>query len=388
MNYIFITPNFPENFKRFVMKLSEEGINVLGIGDASYEELDKEMASKLGEYYKVDNMEDYNQVFKACAFLSFKHGKIDRLESHNEHWLRQDSRLREDFNIDGAKVNQTNDLQSKIYMKKVFDEIGLPTIKGVVANSFDEASGFANQVGYPVVVKPNVGVGAADTFIIRDERELGAYYSIDKNYDVLIEEYIDGHLETYDGLVDKNGEIVLRSSFLVYEGIVEAVLHSSDVKFYVQSGIFEDLKEMGSKIVDAFNLEERFFHIEFFRKKDGTLLPLEINCRAPGGPVLDLMSIAFDFDIYELYAKIVAGEKIKKLEDAPYYCGYVGLQRGDSISHKHDRNEIMLQFADVVVDYRENPDVFEKAMGKYYYILKSNDLSRIKEAVDFISERS
>ncbi len=44
-------------------------------------------------------MEDYEQVYKAVAFFAFKYGKIDRIESHNEHWLALDAKLRQDFNV-------------------------------------------------------------------------------------------------------------------------------------------------------------------------------------------------------------------------------------------------------------------------------------------------
>jgi len=67
------------------VRLKDMGINVLGIADAPYEELNDELKGALTEYYKVDNMEDYDQVLKAVGFFTHKYGKIDRVESHNEH---------------------------------------------------------------------------------------------------------------------------------------------------------------------------------------------------------------------------------------------------------------------------------------------------------------
>ena len=85
MNYIFISPDFPSNFKQFSIRLNEEGVNVLGIGSQDYDNLEYDLKLSLKEYYKVDNMENYDEVLRAVAFLTFKYGKIHRIESHNEY---------------------------------------------------------------------------------------------------------------------------------------------------------------------------------------------------------------------------------------------------------------------------------------------------------------
>ena len=99
MNFVFISPNFPHTYWNFTDRLHRNGVNVLGIGDAPYDSLDQHLKDSLTEYYKVENLGDYEQVFKAVAFFSFKYGKIDWIESMNEFWLEQDARLRTDFNI-------------------------------------------------------------------------------------------------------------------------------------------------------------------------------------------------------------------------------------------------------------------------------------------------
>ena len=83
-NFIFISPGFPGNYENFCLALRADGVNVLGIGDTPYDALSPRLQSALTEYYKVDNMEDYDAMFRAVAYLSFRHGKIDWLESNNE----------------------------------------------------------------------------------------------------------------------------------------------------------------------------------------------------------------------------------------------------------------------------------------------------------------
>ena len=98
-NFIFISPNFPTNYWKFCAELKKNGMNVLGIGDCPYDQLMPELRGSLNEYYKVSSLENYDEVFRAVAFLTYKHGRIDWLESNNEYWLERDAMLRTAFNI-------------------------------------------------------------------------------------------------------------------------------------------------------------------------------------------------------------------------------------------------------------------------------------------------
>ena len=108
-NFIFISPNFPTNYWQFCRELKNNGLNVLGIGDQPYEELKPELKASLNEYYKVNSLENYDEVYRAVAFFTFKYGRIDWLESNNEYWLERDAALRTDFHITSGF--QTSDIR-------------------------------------------------------------------------------------------------------------------------------------------------------------------------------------------------------------------------------------------------------------------------------------
>ena len=78
-NLVFISPNFPTNYWMFCRELKNNGMNVLGIGEQPYDELKPELKESLNEYYKVGSLENYDEVFKAVAFFTYKYGKIDWL---------------------------------------------------------------------------------------------------------------------------------------------------------------------------------------------------------------------------------------------------------------------------------------------------------------------
>ena len=47
MNFVFISPHFPKSYWNFCDRLKRNGVNVLGIGDAPYEEIPAELTRTL-----------------------------------------------------------------------------------------------------------------------------------------------------------------------------------------------------------------------------------------------------------------------------------------------------------------------------------------------------
>ncbi|MBP5447261.1 MAG: hypothetical protein J6X95_04075, partial [Treponema sp.] len=119
MNFIFVSPHFPRTYWNFCDRLKKNGANVLAIGDSPYNCLEQQLKDCLTEYYFVDNMEDYNKMYRAVAFFAFKYGRIDWIESNNEYWLETDARLRTDFNIKtGIGIQNIAGWKNKFDMKK------------------------------------------------------------------------------------------------------------------------------------------------------------------------------------------------------------------------------------------------------------------------------
>ena len=77
MNYLVISPYYPQNFQQFTVELANKGITVLGIGQEPYEQLDQPLKEALTEYFRVDNLENLDEVKRAVAFLFYKHGPMN-----------------------------------------------------------------------------------------------------------------------------------------------------------------------------------------------------------------------------------------------------------------------------------------------------------------------
>ena len=150
MNFIVISPYYPQNFQQFTVELANKGITVLGIGQEPYDQLDQPLKDSLTEYFRVENLENLDEVKRAVAFLFYKHGPIDRIESHNEYWLELDAELREQFNVFGAKPNDLKKTKFKSEMKKLFKKAGVPVVPGQIVNTEAGADLAVKKLGLPL----------------------------------------------------------------------------------------------------------------------------------------------------------------------------------------------------------------------------------------------
>ena len=109
MNFVFVSPHFPKTYWNFCERLHRNGVNVLGIGDAPFDEIPWQLKHCLTEYYRVNDLGNYDEMLRAVAYFTFHYGKIDWLESNNEYWLEMDAQMRTDFNITTGAQNEEQD---------------------------------------------------------------------------------------------------------------------------------------------------------------------------------------------------------------------------------------------------------------------------------------
>jgi hypothetical protein len=384
MNIILISPNFPPNYYHFAVALRRNGANVLGIGDAAYQTLLPPLQDALTEYFRLDALHDYDWLLRACAYFTYHYGKIQRLESHNEYWLENDARLRTDFNIPGLKLPDVQRVKRKSRMKEVFEQAGMEMAQGAVVHSKEEAQLLIDEVGYPLIAKPDVGVGAAGTYKIEDEADLDAFFAQKPLVDYLLEDFITGQLYSFDGLADRHGRLVFYTAHVYEPGIMEVVNEDRDVYACSLREIPPGLKEAGTRAVRAFDVRERFFHIEFFRAADGRWLAVEMNIRPPGGLMMDVFNYANDIDLYQQWANLVVFDTFTTEYSWPYHCAFVG--RKYHHRHRHTKTEIKEVWGPLLVHQQPVDRVFARAMGDYAYILRSPDLEEVQTAIDFILE--
>jgi biotin carboxylase len=385
INFVHFSPHFPPNFKHFSRALKAEGVCVLGLGDAAWEQLDPLLQNSLTDYYRVDDMHNYPQLIKAMGYFTHMYGKIDGLDSHNEYWLETEARLRTDFNITGIKTADIDMIRKKSAMKNRFREAGLKVVEGEHVTDFIKAKKFTQLNGYPAIVKPDSGVGAADTYKINNETELHYFFDKKPSVPYFIEQFIDGTIQSFDGLVDLEGNLLFHTVNVNNDGVMEVVNNDIHTFYYSLKTIPDDIFEAGQKALKAFNLKGRFFHIEFFRKhQTDELIALEVNMRPPGGYTMDMYNFASDADLYQVWAGMIAKRLSHFNYSRKYHTAYVS--RKNHYSYQHSHQQILATFPDEVVLHAELPEIMARAMGNHGYLIRHESLDRLMEIQHFIHE--
>ncbi len=387
MNFIFISPQFPTNYWRFCRELKNNGVTVLGIGDSAYDSLSYSLKDALNEYYRVDSMEDYDQMMRAVAYFTFKYGKIDWLESNNEYWLRQDARLRTDFHITtGCSLKQMTELQSKSKMKEYYRKAGIPVVPCCTVENREDCAAFMSGFDFPFIVKPDQGVGANHTWKINSPEEF-EYFFRNKPEDILfiLEPWVDGTICSYDAVVNSKGTALFESGNVTPVDIMSCVNNRDDVYYYIEKQLPDDIREAGRRCTQAFGLLSRFIHLEFFRlNKDtpglgrkGDLAGLEVNLRPSGGFTPDMLNFANSTDVYKIWADMIAFDRrTLDVRKDVYYSIYIGRRDNHVYTHSHD--EVLSRYRANITMSDRMPDVLAVGMGNQMYIAKFEE----KEQMD------
>ena len=379
-NIIFISPNFPTNYWKFCRELKNDGMNVLGIGDCPYDDLAWELKDSLNEYYKVSSLENYDEVYRAVAFFIFKYGRIDWLESNNEYWLERDAALRTAFHITtGFQTSDMPRIKYKSKMKQYYQAAGIPTARYHLVTGLEDCKAFIAEVGYPVIVKPDNGVGASHTYKLKNDDELAAFIRELEEEQVppeayIMEEFVTAVVNSYDAIIDADGNPVFETGNVTPDSIMDIVNNNDNSCYYILKELPEDTRAAGRAAVKSFGVKSRFVHFEFFRLtadmesmgKAGDVVALEVNMRPCGGFTPDMINFAHSTNVYKIWADIVAFGKTEVPQGEHQYCVFAGRRDGKDFVYSNE--EISEKYAANIRMQDRMPDALAAAMANYMFI--------------------
>ena len=374
-NVIFISPNFPTNYWQFCRELKNNGLNVLGIGDAHYDGLSGELRDSLNEYYRVDSLENYDEVYCAVAYFIFRYGRVDWLESNNEYWLERDAQLRTDFHItSGFQVDDVPRIKYKSKMKEFYERAGIPAARCHLVDGEEGCLAFIKEVGWPVVVKPDNGVGASDTHRLDGEADLRRFLENRRNVTYIMEEFVHAEVNSYDAIIDSKGEPIFETGNVTPMSIMDIVNNEDNSIYYIVKDLPADTRKAGRATVKSFGVKSRFVHFEFFRLtrdqkgmgKKGDVVALEVNMRPCGGFSPDMMNYANSTNVYKIWADMIAFDRSTLETGEHAFCAYAGRRDGKNFALDHET--VLEKYGGHMKMVGRIPDVLAGAMGNQMYM--------------------
>lgn len=397
MHVILVAPHFPANQRQFARALKSVGAYVTGIGEAAPQHLDSELRSWLGAYEQVPSVCDDDAMLHAVRKIQSR-GWVDRLETTVEAHILTAARVRERTGIPGLTVQQAIWCRDKPTMKDFLRDKGISTAQSGAASTLAEAQAFAKKVGYPIVLKPRAGAGAADTAKVANDQELtatAAEMRLDRGGSVAVEEFIDGHEGFYDTLTIDG---VVQHDFVshYYPNVLEA-MRSRDVAPYiittnrVDAPGYAELKKMGQAVVTAMNLGTTATHMEWFFGSKGLKFS-EIGARPPGVCTWDLYCAANGFDLYREWAAAIAHGRTLEKPSRQFAAGMVALRpdRDGHIVGYENAEMLQRQLGQWVIDAYLPPvgtrtqSVEAGYMANAWVRLRHPDYDTLREMLDYV----
>ena len=259
-------------------------------------------------------------------------------------------------------------------MKPYYQQAGIATARWHLVDDFDGCMAFIREVGWPVIVKPDDGVGASDTHKLSSEDELKAFLG-GKRPDVtyIMEEYINGKIVSYDAIINSLGEPVFETGNVSPIPVMDIVNNNDNTIFYIVKDLADDVRAAGRAVAKSFGVRSRFVHFEFFRLtcdqhigKTGQVVALEVNMRPSGGFSPDMMNYANSTDVYKIWADMIAFDHSTKPVGRHYFGAFAGRRDGKPFALSHE--ELCAKYAAQLRMVERVPDALSGAMSNQMYL--------------------
>lgn len=322
-NVIFVAPFPIETTMRFVKAASRlDDVRLLGICHTPPEGEERRLYRDIVRITRPLELAD---ILEAVQVLQRRYGEPYRLIGILEPLMVQLAEARVRFGIDGTRPQVADLFRDKARMKDALRAAGLPVARHKLVTKETDAREFAEQVGFPMVLKPPAGMGAKATFRVSSLEELlrsckGMRVSADSP--VLAEEMLRGREFSFETItIDGKPQA---SSVSHYLPSCLDVLENPWIQWTtllpreLDAPIYDKAKKLGFAAIDALGLDSGFTHMEWFEKEDGSLAIGEIAQRPPGANITRMTGLVHDIDPYRAWARAVVDNEL----DAPWHRKY------------------------------------------------------------------
>jgi carbamoylphosphate synthase large subunit len=397
MHVIFIEPSFPKNQRQFVRALHSVGARVTGIGESPVDALDPELKGWLDAYERVRSVVDEPALLAAVQRVQ-RRAWVDRLEATVEAHIMAAAHVREACSIPGTSTRTSYLCRDKPAMKEACRAADIPTAQSIGTNDKAEALAFARQTGFPLIVKPRDGAGAAGTSRVDDETGLAKALDesrVGRGGSVAIEEFNEGHEAFWDTLTC-NGEVVHEFVSHYFPGVLEAMRNrwiSPQIVTTnrVDGGGYDEVKQMGRRVLKALDITTSATHMEWFFGPKGLRFS-EIGCRPPGVLVWDIYGAANGLDLYREWAQLIVHGRTPNRPSRQYAGGMIALrpdQDGRIVGYD-GVDEVRRKYRECFIDDHLPPVGSPTAaieggyMANAWMRLRHPDYDRLREIMDDI----
>ncbi|KAI4805286.1 hypothetical protein KUCAC02_009911, partial [Chaenocephalus aceratus] len=354
-NYLYCTYNGQENDLDF----KDQGIMVLGCGPyhiGSSVEFDWCAVSSIRALREMGkktvvvnhNPETVSTDFDECDRLYFEELSLERILDITEQEGCSGSivsvggqipnNLAVPLHLSGVKILGTSPLQidraeERSVFSQILDDLEVAQAPWRALSSLEDALSFADQVGYPCLLRPSYVLSGSAMNVVYGEEEMKRFLEeatqVSQEHPVVITKFICGAREVEMDAVARDGKVLVHA---ITEHVEDAGVHSGDATLMlptqtVSQGALEKVKFATQKIAQAFEISGPF-NTQFLVKGNDVMV-IECNLRASRS--FPFVSKTIGVDFINVATKVMVGEPLDEaslpsLERPIIPLDYVGIK--------------------------------------------------------------
>jgi biotin carboxylase len=286
------------------------GIRLGLITGESIKYLPESARNKLVGHVEVSDVLDTALLLAAARSLSEAHGRIERIFGIWELLQVPLAEVREALGVEGMGVEAARNFRDKARMKDRWRAAGLPCARHRLVKDEAEALRFAQEVGYPVIVKPPAGMAARSTFRAPGPEALRAgvqQVMASSEGTALLEEQLSGQEGSLEA-VSLGGRVLWQSSSRYFVHMLHFLERPEEpyrvlLPREMPTPERDEICKLAPRALQVLGMETGICHLEWFLRPDGSVALSEVAARPPGGQISTLISHAHDADFLLAWAR-------------------------------------------------------------------------------------
>ncbi len=321
----FVAPRFLETTNRYLASFASlDDVTLSVISEDPEGAIPGALRPRISGHYRVPSSLDASALTEAARALTRGLGRIDRLAGALEQLQVPMARTRDALDIDGMRNDVAQAFRDKDRMKAVLRAHGVPVAKSALAESPEALRAFVASVGFPVIVKPQAGLGARETYRVTSQGDLDALARKgvvpSAARPLQIEEFVRAREHTCETVTVRGAAVwrsgtrylptpleVLENPWIQYcvllprEDVDTDWTRFAPVNGAALSALFGDAASTAAGTA--------LTHMEWFLREDGTSMVNEVGARPPGVGIMPLMSLAHETDFFRDWARLMAKDE-------------------------------------------------------------------------------
>lgn len=232
------------------------------------------------------------------------------------------------LNVLGTSTVSIDRAEDRNKFSQLLDKLEIKQPAWTEASSLSEATGFADKVGYPVLIRPSYVLSGAAMAVASNAEELDRFLHaatiINRDHPVVVSKFIQDAKEIEIDAVAKNGEVVI---YAISEHVENAGVHSGDATMVLppQRTFLETIRQI--KWITREIAKALFIHGPFniqFVAKDNDVHVIECNLRASRS--FPFVSKVYRVNFIDMATQVIMGVDVPRIDKSFMELDYVGIK--------------------------------------------------------------